>query len=147
MPTGPELKKNALNRLKVGEGLIRSGDYTLAVEMLVFALEIALKACICKTLNLEEYPDNIGNKQMAATFRTHKFDELLLFSGFQNKFELRSGNKWRYNSWSQATGKWDVSERYVNISKYTKADAELVLKALTRANWGVITWIKENRKW
>lgn len=147
MATGITLKKNAQARIAVARALITAGDYTLAVEMLGFALEIALKSCVCKTLCISVYPDNLSDKEFAKVFRTHNFDQLLLLSGMQSDFALRPGNKIRYRNWSKSTTVWDISQRYDPIDKYTKEDAVRVLNAMTRVRTGVITWIDDNNKW
>lgn len=126
-------------------------DYDLAIEMFAFALEVALKSCICKTLGLAEYPDKAagGGKagEVVNFFRTHEYDRLLLLSGFSREFELKPGNMRKFQNWSDATTAWDVSKRYGALNSFGQQDAERVYNALVKPNTGVITWIDSNAKW
>jgi HEPN domain-containing protein len=147
MITGPQLRDLARGRLKVARSLIDAGDHTLAVEMMGMALECALKACICKTLGLRHYPDFDGSKKEESHFfRSHEYARLLLLAGLQTDFELRPGNKRKYQNWSDSTT-WDVSQRYSAMDTYTKEEAEVIYRGLTKSATGVITFIKDNNKW
>lgn len=65
--------------------LIEHGEWILAAETMGYALECALKAVACKTLNLTGYPPMKGGSELAY-FKTHEFDTLLILSGTSDIF-------------------------------------------------------------
>jgi hypothetical protein len=89
MANGVGLKEIALARLETTEVLIEAKDWDGAGYMLGHVLECALKAVICKTLNLVEYPEYTKNEKTDGYFMTHKFDQLLIASGMENIFSPR----------------------------------------------------------
>ena len=77
MATGSDLKNIAKARLASAEILIKAKDWHGAAYMLPYALECALKAVICKTLNLMAYPDDYKSKtDVRSFFSTHLFLQL-----------------------------------------------------------------------
>ena len=146
MAKGIELKGIAEVRLKAGKLLLDEGDFDLAVEMFGLALECALKACICKVLNLKQYPDKGEEKKIEDIFKTHLYDILLLFSGMQNDIKLDADSQ-LFQNWSVATQMWTAEVKYMPIGSVKKEDAERMYDALTEESNGVITWIRKNEKW
>ena len=60
MPTRSELKKLANIRLAEAKSLLENGYYDGASYLAGYALEMALKARICKILEIDKFPDS-GN--------------------------------------------------------------------------------------
>ena len=58
MPTRNELKELAKLRLKEAETLFDAGLYDGAVYVCGYVIELALKARICKLLDISEYPSS-----------------------------------------------------------------------------------------
>ena len=113
---------------------------------MIYVLECALKAAICKTLRLRNYPDKSGFDKRDNIFKTHNFDILLTLSGMEKDFSLRSASKKRYQNWSEAT-KYKVDVRYEPIGSRSLSEAKRMYKALTEKPNGVISWIAKHRKW
>jgi len=57
MPTKIELKKLARTRLKEAKVLYQNGLYDGACYLAGYVIELALKARICKVLDLDDYPE------------------------------------------------------------------------------------------
>lgn len=83
MATRQELKDLAQLRLREAEALFAAGLYDGCVYMRGYVVELALKACICATLGIAEYPDR------RAHFRTHDFDELRLLAGLEQEMSRK----------------------------------------------------------
>jgi hypothetical protein len=141
MPNRNELKTISKTRLKEVKVLYESHLYDGAKYLSGYVVETALKARICKILN-SEYPEN---GEVARSFLTHKFDNLVKLSGLQKTLdaELNSNVNFKTN-WSLLTS-WTESFRYKPIGTSSQTDVEDLLAALEDSNDGVLTWIK--RKW
>jgi len=144
MANHQQLREISKARLRTAEILLDNFDFDGAVYIMGYALECALKAVICKNLNLLNYPDK-GSKDIENIFKTHKFDILLILSGMENDFSLKSPKK-RYENWSELT-KWTTDIRYEPVGTRTATEAKRMYNALVEKPHGVITWIKRHRKW
>ena len=76
-----------------------------------YAVELALKARICKTLNWPGFPEKPSEFQNFASFKTHKLDVLLTLSGQEQR--IKSEN---FSDWS-AVATWDPEARYRSVGQ------------------------------
>jgi len=98
--------------------LFSNRKYDAAVYLSGYAIELALKARICKTLKWAQFPDSsIKNPQ---TFKTHHLETLLALSGIKDKVKLAHHAEWIMIT---QTIKWDPEIRYDRIGSRTKQDA------------------------
>jgi len=88
MITRSDLTKIARARLRDAEVLYRSQRYDGAIYLCGYAVEIALKAKICKTLSWLGYPSTGGEFQNYQSFRTHNLHVLLRLSGVEEKYNV-----------------------------------------------------------
>ncbi|MGE3535969.1 MAG: HEPN domain-containing protein [Candidatus Tectimicrobiota bacterium] len=123
MITRADLRKIARARLKDAEVLCHARRYDGAVYLCGYAVEIALKARICRTLSWPGYPSTKGEFQNYQTFRTHNLDVLLRLSGVEEKVKTTLLAEW------SAVVSWDPEARYKLIGSATKQDAELMITA------------------
>lgn len=143
MVNGPSLKRLAIARLKTVKLLLQNNEFDVAVYLLGYVVEFALKAIICKKVNLIQYPPD--SDELERVFKTHNFDTLLVLSGLSNDINANTrGNLW--TNWSELT-KWRADMRYEPIGTYTKIDVKEKIKALEDGSDGLLTWIKRNKKW
>ncbi len=80
-----DLQKIAELRLKEAKILYDNKLYDGAVYLCGYVVEAALKARICKHLQMREYLDSGDMKNM---FWSHDFDKLLFLSGLKNRINL-----------------------------------------------------------
>ena len=120
MLTKAELQQIAQARLKDAESLFRAKRYDGAVYLCGYAVEIALKARICKTLRWRGYPSRgeFGNYQ---SFRTHSLDILLHLSGSERNIKKKFFAEW------SAVATWDPEARYKPIGTATRQDVQLMI--------------------
>ena len=143
-----DFKKITEARLNTVKILIKSKDWSGAAYMMGYVLEIALKAMICKTLNLKTYPDHKSTKEIKNCFRTHEFESLLTLSGLSHIFSV-DGDSNAFKNWSkftmEYTGNW-VEMRYDSqlLSQLSRNKVKRLYNCLIRED-GILTIIK--RKW
>lgn len=95
-----------------------------------YAVEIALKARICRTLSWSGYPAMPREFQNYQAFRTHNLDVLLHLSGVEERIKTTLLAEW------SVVATWDSEVRYRPIGSATKQRAEDMIaaaRALARA--------------
>ncbi len=146
MATRLEFRKLARTRLKSAETLLRKNDWEGAGYFMGLALECALKACVCKTLRISNYPETHKDKKVPDFFMTHSFLRLLLVSGLTDLFgSAKSNLPIAYKNWSDFTvqypGDWMAvrySPSYFNNRKASKLytylflDKDSIIKTISR---------------
>jgi len=98
MPTRTELKELANLRLKESKALYDRKLYDGACYLAIYVVELALKARICRLLELD-YPDT---GKLGTVYKTHNCDHLLKLSGLQKKFDDAKASR----QISEQTGLW-----------------------------------------
>lgn len=136
MPTREELKELARLRLREAEALFAADLFEGSVYLCGYVVELALKARICATLNIVDYPDKRQH------FKTHDFDELKLLAAMDQ--EITAANPVLLQNWSVAT-EWRPEWRYQPVGTYDRQAAEKALEAIKAVPDGVLACI--SRRW
>ena len=95
MATRAELRKLAELRLKEAEALFAAACYDGCAYLCGYVVESVLKAAICATRGVNEYPES----QLRGALRTHDFDDLRLLAGMKRSF---TSNQTLLSNWSVA---------------------------------------------
>ena len=105
-----------------------------------YVVELALKACVCKSLGVNEYPENEpGLKQL---FRTHDFNALELLAGLRSSVaEKRKASLQFDNNWALAIS-WKPEDRYA-LKLRNENDARAILESIRETPEGVLTWLEQ----
>jgi HEPN domain-containing protein len=115
-----ELDTIAHARLDDAQALHDAGRFDGAVYLCGYAVEVALKARICRALNWRQFPDRKGFESIY----THDLDILLQYSGQ----ELRVKND-HFSDWSNVM-QWKEDKRYTIIGTATEsASAGMIASA------------------
>jgi HEPN domain-containing protein len=101
------------------ECLFAGGRYDGAVYLCGYAVELALKARICRTLKWSEF-DPSGPLQ---AFKTHSLDFLLSLSGIEPKIRTLYLKLW------STVNKWEPDLRYKPVGSATRSSARLMIDA------------------
>jgi len=101
------------------ECLFTGGWYDGAVYLCGYAVEMALKARICRTLKWPEF-DPSGPLQ---AFKTHNFEFLLSLSGIEPKIRSLHLKHW------STVNKWEPELRYRPVGSTTRAEARSMIDA------------------
>ena len=85
-----EIEEIVQARLKDAEVLLEASRFDGSVYLCCYAIELGLKARICRTLQLNEYPTSGKYK----TFKTHDLDMLLHLTGLEDEVKLKYMTEW-----------------------------------------------------
>lgn len=103
--------------------LLRGKRYETAMYLCGYAIELSLKARICRTLKWVGYPATAREFEDYKSFKTHDLDVLLRLSGIEDKI-----NKTLFAEWS-VVAQWSPEFRYRPIGKATLADAARMVES------------------
>jgi hypothetical protein len=116
-----DLEKIATARIKDAEILLNARRYDGSIYLCGYAVEIALKAQICKTLGWSGYPSNKREFENYQSFKTHNLDVLLRLSGIEQKIKVELFAEW------SSVAAWDPEIRYKPIGSATKEETNLMI--------------------
>ena len=112
-----EIEEIIQARLIDAEVLLDASRFDGSVYLCGYAIELGLKARICKTLQWDEYPTS----GKYSTFKTHDLDVLLHFTGLEDKVKLKHMAEWFI------VAQWNPEARYKPIGSIKKDDAKEML--------------------
>jgi HEPN domain-containing protein len=133
-----QLQSLAKLRLREAEALYSAGFYDGSVYLAGYAVELGLKARICRLLRVAEYPLNIGQ-----AFKSHNFEQLKVLAGLSAEIDINK-NKELYDNWSKAIF-WDPEQRYNAPGTYNPNTAKVILDSIRAKPNGVLTWL--SKRW
>lgn len=134
MHTVKDLEIIAIQKLYDAKALYRAKRYDGSLYICGYAIEIALKAIVCKEAGLSLYPEtqyeykNHPNKKTYKKYWIHKLNELLPASGKESIIKPSYKAEWDF-----VVSKWGPDSRYVAPAKHPDKRTELMLKR-TRHN-------------
>jgi len=113
-----ELRTIARARIKDAEALLAARRYDGSVYLCGYAVELALKARICRALKWRDFPATDNEfKKGYNSFKTHNFDVLLHLSGAETRIKTKHLTEWF------EVMKWRPEHRYRPIGTATASDA------------------------
>lgn len=118
-----ELRKIARARLKDSEALFQAKRYDGAIYLCGYAIEIALKHRICKTLHWDGYPSTNKEFEDLRSFRTHDLDTLLNLSGIEKRIKKEFRMEWT------TVSQWDPQVRYETIGRASRSIAKQMISS------------------
>lgn len=134
-----DLKRLSKDRFEEGIILADKGKTEGAYYLLGYAIENALKACICKKMGLEEYPPNIDNPR---SFMTHKIDDLIVLAGLSKELvNKQKDTKFEFH-W-KLIKQWNTEFRYQKAGTIDTDKLAKFLVAINHKEKGVLSWLKE----
>ena len=116
-----EIRRIAGARLDDAEVLHRAKRYDGAAYLCGYAIELALKARICKTLKWAGYPQTSGEFQGLSSFKVHDLELLLKLSGRAAAIKTKYIAEW------SGVLTWKPEDRYNPIGTANKTDARFML--------------------
>lgn len=118
-----EVRRIASARLRDAEVLHAAKRYDGAVYLCGYAVELALKARICKTLKWPGYPESNKEFEPLKSFKVHDLDVLLRFTGRESVVKASYFVEW------SAVAAWNPEARYKPIGSANAGDAKLMLES------------------
>jgi HEPN domain-containing protein len=92
--TRKDLQELSRLRLREAEALYKAQLYDGCVYLAGYAVELALKARICRVLRVNDYPSG----DLGRTFKIHSLDHLKVLAGLSPDIDVRK-NKELYDNW------------------------------------------------
>ena len=111
------LRSLSAARLEDARVLYGNGRYDGATYICGYAVELVLKARICDTLDVTDYPEHLPG------FKIHKLNTLLLLSG--REIQITSNHR---ITWNLATAKWDPDLRYRAVNTISAQEAQTMIR-------------------
>lgn len=118
-----DLKRLARERLKDAKTLSIGKRHDGALYICGYAVELALKYRICKSLHWPDFPFSESEFKNYHNFKTHDLEVLLRLSGVEKRVKTKYFAHW------SAVSMWDPTSRYNIKKKVNKSDAELMIKS------------------
>ncbi len=115
MRTLADMRRLARERIAEAAVLIRAGHYDTAVYLCGYAVEVAMKARICRTLRWAEFPGEAKEWQPHHAFlRVHDLRRLVKWSGYEDELQRYPNeiywvevNTWNPEMRYKQSGTWD----------------------------------------
>jgi hypothetical protein len=147
--TPNQLKQITEARIKSFINLMETEDWFWAAYTMAMTLECALKVMVCKTLDLQTYPQRPEKPKIINFFWTHEFEQLLILSGLTRTLKSTEMPE-IFQNWSdfvnEFPGPWTtIKYDYERQQKFDRIKVERLHKNLLDSSHGLITKIKE--KW
>jgi HEPN domain-containing protein len=121
------------------EVLYKARLYDGCVYLAGYAVELALKARICRLLRIKAYPTG----ELGRAFKIHSLEQLKVLAGLSAEIDVKK-NKALFDNWSKAV-KWDPEQRYEAPGRYNASSAKAILDGLAAKPNGVFTWL--TKRW
>jgi HEPN domain-containing protein len=83
--------------LKEADSLYKAKHYDGCVYLAGYAVELALKARICKLLRVNEYP---LSGEIGRAFKIHSLEQLKVLAGLSSEIDVKR-NKQLFDNWSK----------------------------------------------
>ncbi len=119
-----DLDGTAREYLRAAKLLRTRRSYDVATYLCGYAMEIALKARICRTLHWTTgFPETTAEFKLKSNLKTHDLEALLEFTGLQDKVKLRYFADWAI------VNKWKPEQHYSPPGTKTRIEAEDMIQA------------------
>lgn len=141
MPTRMELKELAKTRLQEAKLLYNRGLYDGSCYLAGYVLEMALKARICKVLDVADYPDT---GEISRSFKTHNLIALLRLAGLQRRLDTAIATNPNLLQSGSLIVEWTEEFRYSPIGSSSQVRARAILSAVDDKKDGIFTWLKKH---
>lgn len=124
-------------RIEEARILLANKAWDGAFYLAGYAVECALKACIAKLTQAEEFPDK---KRVERSWK-HDLNELLDVAKLEPIFDVAAPpGSVLFSNWETANG-WSERSRY---SRKSQSEAEALYAAISDPASGVLPWIKQH---
>jgi len=127
-----EQKKISRTRIRDAKILLNNGSYDSALYLCGYSIEVALKAIICKNLNIgglesaSHVPSTKQDFEIISKLKTHNTEDLLALVPSTISLEIKSK---KFADWSTVQ-KWNPEMRYAPIQgRKIKAESINVIQA------------------
>lgn len=145
MNSAQEIKDLVQLRLQEAHALLAMGHPDGAYYLGGYALELALKAIICKNWDVGDLfaDSNVHPKESIRVLKVHDLSRLLLFSGLIEKHKIEKRSNIIFSTYWNYVEKWHESARY-DQGKYSTHEVQIFLNSIDDPSNGILTWLKKH---
>jgi HEPN domain-containing protein len=118
-----ELRRIATTRLGDAKVLQKNSRHDGAAYLCGYAIEVALKLCVCQARNWEGQPENEQESPSYGILKTHNLDNLLQLANVHRAIKSEHFQEW------SIIRTWNPEARYRPIGEVSRGDAEGFLQA------------------
>jgi HEPN domain-containing protein len=124
-----DIQALADTKLKEADCLFHSGFFDGAFYLGGYAVELLLKAMVCKTLRIDDFfAFNLpARKELYKPYKVHDYEDLLILSGLYKEFTAAQADVTFKGHWSVVRN-WSESARY--LTGKTEKDAKDFLTSI-----------------
>ncbi len=133
-----DFQRLATTRVTDAKALLAAGQHQGAYYIAGYAIECALKACLCKQFKLYDFPD----KRLVTDSYTHNLDDLVRLAGLRPALAANIQAHAAFESNWAVVKDWSEHERY-NTTR-TQLEARDYLSAVIARKQGVLAWLKQH---
>jgi len=137
--TRADFQRLSALRLREAEDLLAHGHDEGAYYLAGYAVECALKACICRRLTPEPIPPKSDNVRV---MYSHRLVDLLSIAGLKGQLDADGTADAALSDYWLVTKDWSEESRY---ALPTPADAQQLYTAVGDPMHGVLRWL--HRSW
>jgi len=121
-----DLRSVARGRLRDALVLLRARRFDAAFYLSGYAIELALKARICRTLGWPGFPESSQDFKGLQSVKTHDLEVLLRFSGVEARVRAKHLADW------SVVLEWNPERRYQAIGQSTGQQAADMVNCVKR---------------
>ena len=121
-----DLRTIARARLRDAQVLLRAKRFDGAWYLCGYAVELALKARICRTLKWPGFPESAQDFKGLQSVKTHDLEILLRFSGVEDRVRAKHAAEW------SVVLDWNPEKRYQANRLSTAQQATNMVKCVER---------------
>lgn len=126
-------------RLKEAKALLDLGMWDGSYYLTGYAVEVALKACIIKTVLATAAAILFQDKKFSEKCWTHDIEKLIELADLKPAWDIATAAD------PKLSGNWGLAKQWSEQKRYhrmTEIEAKGLYEAVSDANHGVLPWIK-----
>jgi HEPN domain-containing protein len=131
-----EFRTLTAERLDDAVALLEAGRYACAYYVCGYAVECALKACICRMTRQDYFPP-----KDAARYYVHDLAKLLDIANLKSEFDKEKERDSAFSVNWAVVKDWSEESRYQGRQQQ---QARELVKAVSDPQHGVLRWLREN---
>lgn len=133
-----DIQTMAHQKLREADCLLKNGYFDGAYYLGGYAVELLLKAKVCKTLGIDDFfAFNKFKKELYKPYKVHDYEELLILSGLYSEFVKAQSDVTFKRHWS-IVGSWNENARY--LTGKSGKDVQDFLTSLLE----IVKWIEKH---
>lgn len=121
-----DLRAIARARLRDAQVLLRARRFDGAFYLAGYAIGLALKARICRTLKWPGFPETAQDFKGLQSLRTHDLEILLTFSGVEARVRAKYSAEWA------VLATWNPDRRYQAVGQSTAQETATMVTSVSR---------------